>query len=137
MTLHQQVLAAFKAAVETVTELASSTEIERTEKITVADMPRANIIPGSITEEEFSGSQDAEKERFEVKIELYVAGESPSSMFFPLIRDINAALRRSETLLSLIAGFGLRMADEPVYGDYGGFAGYVTLRYPVALLVET
>lgn len=132
MTSYDLILQSIVDAINTIPELAGRAVLDRSEKLTADAMPAATVSPGSLAEEE--AYDDCSRERFEVKVDLFVAGPKPSSKFFPLSGKIGAALKSSEDLCNLIAGFGLRTVDEPVYGDYDGFAGYVTIRFQFLLL---
>lgn len=134
MTPFERILDAVADACKAVPEVASDVYVERQTKMDSARMPGVIVWPGAISPSRLGN--DTSVLRFAFRIDLFCAGERPSSQFYVLAAAVHGALLDSTTLPQFVVELPEPTLDEPIYGDFDGFAGYVPIRYTVTVVTD-
>jgi hypothetical protein len=134
MTPFERILDAVSDACKAVPEVAGNVYVERQTKLDSTRMPGVIVWPGAVSAGRLG--HDTSALRFAFRIDLFCAGERPSSQFYGLAAAVHAALLDSAVLPQLVAELPEPTLDEPIYGDFDGFAGYVPIRYTVTVVTD-
>jgi len=134
MTPFDQILDAVAEACKAVPELQERAYIERQTKLDADRMPGVIVWPGSLLPGRLGN--DANAMRYSFRVDLFCAGERPSRQFYSLAAAVHTALLGSVCLQALITELPVPAMDEPVYGDFDGFAGYLPIRYTVTVVTD-
>lgn len=134
MTPFEEILEAVEEACKDVPGLDQRAYIERQTKLDADRMPGVVIWPGSLLPLRLGNDTNAM--RYSFRVDLFCAGDRPSRQFYVLASAVHAALLRSAWLQGLITELPVPAMDEPVYGDFDGFAGYLPIRYTVNVVTD-